>query len=88
MKRYPAGIRQGGAALLIFLSGLAPAQSAPSIQVIPSAPHYLEPVYLRTNMGTSAALIYGDGIITPAISVLSATEGLLFLRFTVVLLRQ
>ena len=59
MNRVPAVFRRIAVALLLLLTGVVHAQSAPSIQVIPSAPRYLEPVYLRTNTGASAALIYG-----------------------------
>jgi hypothetical protein len=62
MKRVPAFFRRIAVALLLLLSGAVHAQPAPSIQVIPSAPRYLEPVYLRTNTGASGALIYGTRV--------------------------
>jgi hypothetical protein len=50
-----SAVRKYAMTLVVLLSGAAHAQSTPPIQVIPSAPRYLEPVYLRTNTGTSLA---------------------------------
>jgi hypothetical protein len=56
MKKVSAAFRRFAVAV-VLLGGVAQAQAA-SIQVIPSAPRYLEPVYLRTNTGASTAVIY------------------------------
>jgi hypothetical protein len=64
MNKFTAAVRQFAVAL-VLLGGVAQAQ-AQSIQIIPSAPRYLEPVYLR--LTTSLR-----GIVNARVSMLNGT---------------